>query len=598
MMFTRLKNRIFTAGTNDGEIKSPHGTNIDLRFFWLWAIILFVIVSVVSFSYISLTVKAIEDDVSRVHLEVARRAAAVIEDSLGTLIDAQNRLGLDMADPSRDKNATLALFMRAHPEFDNVSLITMKGTTILSRDRYAVVNKSEFKSYAGQANFLEALKGTTSVGSVFISNLGDPLITITTPVISLEGVVEGAIVADLDLKFMWKLVGDIQVGTNGKVYVVDQDGNLIADPDPSIVLQRENLLDRPVVKRVLASSQPVDGLDPTLRYVSNGQETFSTGLQISPYGWGVITEEPLAEALVASQRTQTAGAIFSVTVALMLLVLMIVIQRLITSNKLAYDANVKLDQNASLLLKREQDLIAANERLKELDKAKSEFISVAAHQLRTPLSAIKWTLSLLDENSGNLTPEQRSLLLKGYESNERIINLVNEMLVVTRIEAGKVQYKFSLIHLEDLVDSVILDFAGQAHARHITFTFERPATPFPYVNVDPDKIRDTIQNLIENAIRYTRDGGTIIISMKNENKFITVSIKDDGIGIPLQQQSSIFNKFFRADNAVKERTDGSGLGLFIAKSIVDTHGGNMGFESTEGKGSTFYFTIPCAPPPA
>lgn len=267
----------------------------------------------------------------------------------------------------------------------------------------------------------------------------------------------------------------------------------------------------------------------------------------------------------------------------------------VSFNQMAENLLLYTTKLESEVAKRTEELTLANERLTELDKAKSEFISVAAHQLRTPLSAIKWTLSLLDENSGNLTPEQRSLLLKGYESNERIINLVNEMLIVTRIEAGKVQYNFSLIHLEDMIDSVLLDFTGQAHARNITLVFEKPTTPFPYVNVDPDKIRDTIQNLIENAIRYTRDSGQVTISMKNENNFIKVCVKDDGIGIPAHQQSSIFNKFFRADNAVKTQTTGSGLGLFIARSIVNTHGGQMGFESTEGEGTTFYFTIPHAP---
>ena len=241
------------------------------------------------------------------------------------------------------------------------------------------------------------------------------------------------------------------------------------------------------------------------------------------------------------------------------------------------------------------ELTKANAELRELDQRKSEFLSIAAHQLRTPLSAIKWTLSLLiDEDSENITPEQRSLLLKGYESNERMINLINEMLVVTRIESGKMQYNLSSIHIEDLIDSILLDFAGQAHVRNITLAFERPDTPLQYVNIDPEKIRAVIQNLVENALNYTTNGGTITLSAKLENNFIKVIVKDSGIGIPAHQQSSIFNKFFRADNAIKVQTDGSGLGLFVSKSIVNMHKGHIGFQSTEGVGSTFYFTIPCA----
>jgi signal transduction histidine kinase len=253
----------------------------------------------------------------------------------------------------------------------------------------------------------------------------------------------------------------------------------------------------------------------------------------------------------------------------------------------------ELNQNNQLLTKKEEELTDANNRLLELDKVKTEFISVAAHQLRTPLSAIKWTLSLLiGEHSENLTIEQRSLLLKGYESNERTINLINKMLVVTRIESGKMEYDLAFIHIEDLIDAALLDFAGHVQVHHIQLVFKKPREPLPYIHADPEKIRAVIQNLVENALYYTKNGGTVTLSVIKKGDFIKVFVTDTGIGIPLRQQSSIFNKFFRADNAVKTKTDGSGLGLFVAKSIVDKHGGEIGFESTENAGTTFYFTLP------
>jgi len=256
----------------------------------------------------------------------------------------------------------------------------------------------------------------------------------------------------------------------------------------------------------------------------------------------------------------------------------------------------ELDTSNQLLTKREAELTLVNERLLELDKAKSEFISVAAHQLRTPLSAIKWTLSLLiDEQADNLSAEQKSLLMKGYESNERIISLINEMLVVTRIEAGKVQYNFSIVHIEDIIDSILIDFAGQAHVRNMTLKFDKPSSDLPYIHADPEKLRTVLQNLVENAVKYTHDGGSITIAAAlGDDRKVKIAVKDTGIGIPTRQQSSIFNKFFRADNASKQQTDGSGLGLFIAKSIVEKHGGAIWFESAEGIGTTFYFTIPVA----
>ncbi|HLC49153.1 MAG TPA: HAMP domain-containing sensor histidine kinase [Candidatus Andersenbacteria bacterium] len=247
------------------------------------------------------------------------------------------------------------------------------------------------------------------------------------------------------------------------------------------------------------------------------------------------------------------------------------------------------------IIERTKELTFANERLTELDKVKTEFISVAAHQLRTPLTAIKWIFSLLtDEDSANLTTEQRGLIMKGNESNERMIALINDMLAVTRIESGKVQYHFKLIHIEELIDSVILDFTGLAHKRNVNLSFEKPPTQLPYINADQEKIRSVIQNLIENAITYTKDGGHVVLRAEREQDILKVSIQDDGIGIPKQQQSSIFNKYFRADNATRVQTDGSGLGLFITKKAIEKHGGTINFKSILDKGSIFYFTLPLA----
>lgn len=242
------------------------------------------------------------------------------------------------------------------------------------------------------------------------------------------------------------------------------------------------------------------------------------------------------------------------------------------------------------LRKSYEELKAANERLRELDRMKSEFLSVAAHQLRTPLSAMKWTIEAL--LGSNLDPEQRSLALKGNESNTRMIRLVDDMLAVTRIEAGKVRYAFVPLHPEDVIDSIVLDFISQARVNDLTISFDKSATPLPYMYADPERMRDILGNLIENALRYTPSGGTITIGAAQEGDFVKISVSDSGIGIPPEQQGHIFNKFFRADNAVRVQTDGSGLGLFIVKAQVERHGGHIWFESPPGKGTTFSFTIP------
>ena len=232
-------------------------------------------------------------------------------------------------------------------------------------------------------------------------------------------------------------------------------------------------------------------------------------------------------------------------------------------------------------------------REKLIERMKTEFVSLAAHQLRTPLSAIKWTLRiLLDGDLGEITPEQKDFLEKTYQSNERMISLINDLLNVTRIEEGRYIYKPTLTGLETMVQFVVNSYKGEIERRKIEFEFKKPEVVLPQVLMDVEKIRLVIQNLLDNAIRYTPADGRVTISLNRGKKEIEFLIKDTGIGIPKDQKERVFAKFFRAANVIRADTEGSGLGLFIAKNIIESHGGEIWFESEENKGSTFHFTLP------
>jgi len=232
-------------------------------------------------------------------------------------------------------------------------------------------------------------------------------------------------------------------------------------------------------------------------------------------------------------------------------------------------------------------------REKMIERMKSEFVSISAHQLRTPLSAIKWTLKMLLEGDlGEITDEQREFVEKVYQSNERMITLINDLLNVTRIEEGRYLYKPVLANIEDIVDSVIDSLKEEIQRKKIKLKFEKPKKRLPKIKMDVEKIKLAVQNLIENAIRYTKVGGEVTVSLKGNKEEINFQIKDTGIGIPKDQQKRIFTKFFRGANAIRMETEGSGLGLFITKNIIEAHGGKIWFESEEGKGTTFYFTLP------
>jgi signal transduction histidine kinase len=232
-------------------------------------------------------------------------------------------------------------------------------------------------------------------------------------------------------------------------------------------------------------------------------------------------------------------------------------------------------------------------REKYLDQLKTEFVSLVAHQLRTPLSGIKWSLKMmLDGDLGPLLQEQKDFLKKAWTANERLIRLVNDLLDVTKIEEGRFLYKLEEKDIIKIIEDVFNSYLDTAKEKKITFELEKLKDNFPPLKVDEEKIKVAIQNLIENALIYTLPQGRVTVTTDLQNGNFFFKVKDTGIGIPKKVQDRIFTKFFRASNATKIDTEGSGLGLFITKNIIEAHGGKIWFESEEGKGTTFYFTLP------
>ncbi len=233
-------------------------------------------------------------------------------------------------------------------------------------------------------------------------------------------------------------------------------------------------------------------------------------------------------------------------------------------------------------------------REKAISKTKSEFISIAAHQLRTPLSAIKWIFKMLiDGDVGELSKDQKDFLQKGYDSNERIIQLVSDMLNVARIEEGRFGYEFYFVDMEGLIRKSIAGFELKAEEKKIEVTFIDLKEKINPIKIDPAKIELVLQNLIDNALKYTPNGGKIFIKLEKINDdFIEVSVRDTGVGVPEDQKNRLFSKFFRGSNVIKMETEGTGLGLFIVRNIIQRHGGKIWVETKDEEGTTFLFTLP------
>ena len=254
--------------------------------------------------------------------------------------------------------------------------------------------------------------------------------------------------------------------------------------------------------------------------------------------------------------------------------------------------NITLQQRIEEATK---ELQTANTRLKELDKSKDEFISMASHQLRTPLTAIKGYLSLvLEGDIGPVTENEKKMIKRAFDSAQKMVYLIADLLNVSRLQSGKLIIESKPTNLAEVVEGEVAQLQETAQNRKIRLDYQKPAS-FPMLIIDENKTRQVIMNFLDNAIYYTPAGGTVTAAVQVNGQNVDFTVTDTGMGVPKEVQAHLFAKFYRADNARKMRPDGTGLGLFMAKKVIDAQGGTILFQSEEGKGSTFGFRFPLKP---
>jgi signal transduction histidine kinase len=238
------------------------------------------------------------------------------------------------------------------------------------------------------------------------------------------------------------------------------------------------------------------------------------------------------------------------------------------------------------------ELRESNKQLKALDIVKDEFISMASHQLRTPLTSIKGYISmLLDGDAGKISPEQHKFLEEAFISSQRMVYLVGDFLNVSRIQTGKFVLETRPTNLAEVVADEVERLQMTAQHREVTIEYTKPAN-FPTLNIDEEKTRQVIMNFIDNAVFYSRQGGQIKIELVAQPHQVRFTVTDHGIGVPDSEKGKLFTKFFRATNARRIRPDGTGIGLFLAKKVVNIQGGQVIGETEENVGSTFGFSLP------
>lgn len=230
----------------------------------------------------------------------------------------------------------------------------------------------------------------------------------------------------------------------------------------------------------------------------------------------------------------------------------------------------------------------------EASRIKSQFVSIISHQMRTPISILKWTLELLEQTiqKSEMPDDVHLYIYNLQDASRRMVRLVNTLLDVTRIEGRTLKLQSEDILLSPILEKSIEGFKRYAEASHVTLVMENNASDDSFVRADPQRVGMVMETFIDNAIRYTVTKGTVNVLLKKEGAFMRFSVSDTGVGIQKNQQKNIFQKFFRAPNITQHQTEGTGIDLFISKYIIEVLGGSIGFTSQENSGSTFWFTLP------
>ncbi|HZX49931.1 MAG TPA: sensor histidine kinase [Candidatus Paceibacterota bacterium] len=549
----------------------------------------------------------------------AQEAAAEIEGFIELQFEVLKNIGTVHPEFAKDpviRDILLERFLHRSSSFIDIALLDQRGQEVARKNLVEVVTLQDLSDRAQTPEFQHTLQDGSYVGP-FLLSAGKPFFVIGREIRGIDGAFQGAVIAKVDARTLQDVVTRISFRQQDiRTYIVNQEGRVLAHPDVSEVLGEQDLSFLPPVQRFI---QEVQTTEITQTYKNElGETVLGTGILFNQAGrlsmqerWFIMVEQPTSIALApVRQITQ-----FSLLILGFMLLLSFVgalfiahsfakpIRELqkgaaqIGLGNLDYafrlDTNDELEDLAVELDKMRFRLRQIRSREENLSKLKSEFVSIVAHQLRTPLSALKWALSLFEETKEKIPADQKDLLQKMTVSNERMIRLVNDLLDAARIEEGRFVYNRTLITFEDLAKSVLATVKQKANQKKVTVTLQKPKETLPSILVDKEALGLALQNLVENAIHYTLPKGKVqITAMRSEDSSLLVSVEDTGIGIAKEEKERIFSKFFRGTNAIRLETEGSGLGLFIVKNIVEAHGGKIWFESTQNKGTTFHFTVP------
>lgn len=384
---------------------------------------------------------------------------------------------------------------------------------------------------------------------------------------TFDGTLGGAIYFD---QIQSKYLKDITFAKNGFAILVDDNGDILYHPKRNLIGKN---LDSPEIINFLSQNVRTtikkaakDGSSGQVRYFGGGVEKLAayTSANLLPgHRWIVLVTVPVTDADAALGRVGLDQGFMAFSLVLTLAIILIA---------------------GAMLLGRLKSL--------EVDQAKDEFLSLATHQLLTPISGVSMNLELIlgkEPNLGKLNKVQREVVQDAFDSNQRQLRIVDDLLNVARIDSGRMRLKPIELDLTDLITHIVKEQQSVIDSRGQTVSLELVPVRARF---DPARLRMALENLLSNASKYTPKGGQIQILLSEDSQHVQIQIQDNGVGIPEKDIKKLFRKFSRVDNPLSEEVGGSGLGLYLVKRIVDLHSGNISVKSVVGKGTAFVIHLP------
>lgn len=490
--------------------------------------------------------------------------------------------------------------LASHPAFEEVSFINLQGKETAKSIKGGLADHELF-NVANLDRFKVPRSGKNYLSEVYFTQSG-PLLTISAPV-KIEGVIIQVLSAEVNLTSLFRSISASRLGASGYLAIFDRDGAFISNHGKSGILPGSGFLGWKRVNLIL-QDQMFGGLERGDIYESPFGKipVVGAGKKMPVTGWVILAEWPLedADAVIRDIRNQILLlTLFSILAVLVLAPLFAV--RMLKPIRALQEGAVEIEKGnfeKRVSIKTDDELedlggsfnhMAAG--LKQLQELKNEFTFIAAHELRTPVTAIKGFLSMVFEgDAGVISEKLKQYLDPVRQANDRLIQLVNDILEIARSEAGRLKVEVSPTDMEKCVRDILIELKPLAGQKKISLQYE-PAIGIPKVFADELRLKEIITNFVSNSIKYNNEGGWVKISHELKDNILVTSVADNGFGMSREEQNKVFEKFFRSGAAKVKSIQGTGLGLFITKELVEKMDGKVWFSSEEGKGTTFSFSL-------